>query len=143
VATSTTHVDSVVRDLVYASEVDYRFTFSPENPFDVSMFDAGQLFEQDEPFFIYEVNLSDVYLSGLTTVSPNRCEGYIDIAFLTKDSGSDITYRQLLESKARLLSEKTEQGVRFRRYIPAKPIQYGSFTWYSGTINFDFEINRG
>lgn len=130
----------VIRKMIIDSNPTSLFAFSMIDAIDASQANAGDLFKQDNDFFIAESECSEVKRSGPTLLSPNRCFGTLYISLYTKQNLSAIANQQKLEQFSSMFSDKTIEGIRFRAYQPFETMKLLGFNRYSGSIQFNFEF---
>ena len=131
--------ESVVRRIVSETST-HKFAFSMAEPFDASNSNSGNLFEQDDDFFIIESESDSVLRAGPSLLSPNRCFGTVYVSLFTKKQLSTLACQQKLEQFCSVFSDKIIEGVRFRAFSPLLTIKLLGFTRYSGSIQFSFEF---
>lgn len=138
---SLTDLDVRVRNFVFERAVGMRFAFEMTEALDLGELKVGDLFEQNEDFWLFELNIDDVRRAGPGWVSPRRVEGSLDIALLTKAPRDKVKFSRQLEEVADWFQDDTITGIRFRSFIPTPAVPIRGFTAYNGVINLQFEIN--
>lgn len=131
-----------VQDHVFSLGLDDPFSFNLDTAEDNSAKGLGVLTHQNDPFFLFDVELLDSYRAGPSFVSPTRYPGVLTIAYLTKEPSTVLSYKRL-EKVAKEFWEQTISGVRFRTFTPHPTNDVEGFTSYAGEMNFDFELYRG
>jgi hypothetical protein len=132
-----------MRDHVfYRAEPDMRFAFDIVDAIDVGDMQAGELFEQNEDFWLFEIEVEDVGRAGPGMNSPKRCSGSLSITLCTKAASNAVPSLASLETVARWFENQTIHGIRFRSFLPVRPAKIQGFTAYSGVMNCDFEIQQ-
>ncbi len=141
--TSMAELHTRMRDHVFASVVPgTRFAFDIVDAIDVGDLQAGELFEQNADFWLFEIDVEDVGRAGPGMNSPKRCSGSLSITFCTKTASNTVPSLASLEAVARWFENQTIQGIRFRSFLPVRPAKIQGFTAYSGVMNCDFEIQQ-
>lgn len=138
---SVTEVESRVRNHVISLAAGKLFAFDMIEAVDASSTQAGDLFEQNEDFWLFEVVISDVKRAGPGYNSPRRYYCTLDLALFTKKPRNKVVFGAELEAVADWFQDQTIDGIRFRSFLPTQDVQIHGFTSYNGVINFDFEIH--
>ncbi len=141
--TSLADLHTRMRDHVFSlAPVGTRFSFDIIEAVDVGDLQAGDLFEQNEDFWLFEIYCDDVGRAGPGVHSPKRCQGTLSISLFTKEAGQAIPALTSLEAVARWFENQTIQGVRYRSFLPVQTVKIQGFNAYSGVMNCDFEIQQ-
>lgn len=138
---SLTDLEARVRDYILTKvtpEMLYAFDFVEGQ--DLSENDAGVLLEQNQDFWLFELNIVRTGRAGPSRVSPRRAWGELDIAIFTKAPRDKVKFNTLLEGVANWFQDETVDGIRFRTFLPTSTVPMHGFTSYNGVINFEFEI---
>lgn len=142
---SATELEARVRNHVYAMMAanmpDMLFAFDLAEGLDASPNKAGALFDQNNNFALFELNIENGRRAGPGWVSPRRYWGVLDLAFVMKGPRDKVRYTGMVETFANWFQDQTINGIRFRTYIPTPPVHLRGFTSYNGVINFEFEIS--
>lgn len=124
--------DKVSPELLYA--------YNLEEGLDLSTNRAGQLFQQNKDFCLFELSIDRVRRAGPSRVSPTRVWGTLDLSIFTKAQRDKVKFAGQLEGMANWFQNETISGIRFRDYEPTSVVPSHGFTSYNGMINFEFEI---
>lgn len=131
-----------MRDHVFAmAQPGTRFAFDLDGV-DVGDLQCGELFEQNDDFWLFEIDVDDVRRAGPGTGSPKRCSGSLSITYCTKTAGNAVPALAQLESVAAWFSDQTITGIRYRSFVPIRSARIQGFTAHSGVMNCDFEIHQ-
>jgi hypothetical protein len=133
-------VRSYLNDKFAAEKPDALYTFDLDECIDASLAESGVLLEQDQDFWLFELNIERGRRAGPSVVSPRRYRGELDLAFFTKKPRDQVKYTGMLEAVADWLQDQTINGIRFRTFNPTSPVDIHGFTSYNGVIVFEFDI---
>lgn len=138
---SLTDLDARFRDWL-ATKVtpDMRFGYDFVEGLDVSVNDAGVLLEQDQDFWLFELDVISVKRVGPSQVAPRRVQGSLDVSLFTKAPRDKVKYGRKVEAVAEWFQDRTIDGIRFRTFTPVPPAPLHGFTAYGGVTNIEFEI---
>ena len=139
---SVVDAEIVIRDTVSAMNLTQPFAFDALTFEDASAAGAGNLMEQNAPFFLFSSEIIGTRRVGPTIIAPTRQNGDLTIGYFTKNPSLLIDLG-LLEQVANHFAEKTIEDVRFRTFTPYPPGVRNGFTRYDGVIDFQFELYRG
>lgn len=129
------------RDIVFSrAPSDLLFAFDIQDSVDAGASSAGPLFEQNEDFWLFELDIIDTGRAGPGKQSPRRCWASLSISYLTKRHGNVISGLRKLEEVAAWFRNQNISDVRFRDFLPVSPARIQGFTAHSGVINCDFEL---
>lgn len=141
--TSLVDLHTRMRDHVFSlAAPGTRFAFDIVDAIDVGDLQAGELFEQNEDFWLFEIDVEDIGRAGPGMNSPKRCSGSLSITLCTKAGSNAVPSLASLEAVAAWFENQTIQGIRFRSFLPVRPAKIQGFTAYSGVMNCDFEIQQ-
>lgn len=116
------------------------YAYNLEEGLDLSLNNAGELFQQNKDFILLELSIDQVRRAGPSRVSPTRVWGTLDLSIFTKGQRDKVKFGSQLEVMANWFQNETISGIRFREYQPSSVVPSHGFTSYSGLINFEFEI---
>lgn len=138
---SLTDLDVRFRDWL-ATKVtpDMLFGYEFIEGLDVSVNDAGVLLEQDNDFWLFELNVDRTGRAGPSQVAPRKVFGSLDISLFTKSPRDKVKYGRKVEAVADWFQDQTISGIRFRTFAPVPPAPLHGFTAYGGVTNIEFEI---
>lgn len=132
----------VIRDIVFANiAADSRLCFSIFETTDCGPLQAGDLFEQDEPFFMVETVIDRVRKARPGPYTPRRAWGGVEISLFTKDTLDDLGNRERHDAIAGWFASQTLNGVRFREHTPLSVGRVRGFQMYPGVIPLEFDIH--
>lgn len=132
--------EKVIRSTIYSSvSSDTLFSFDEVSGEDASQNGVGELFKQDENFFLIGIETDETIRSSPVIGTPIRVFGSLYVSFFTKETWSDLTNKSKLEQFCKLFSNKVVAGVRFKPFTPTETVRISGFTQYSGFISFNFD----
>jgi hypothetical protein len=138
---SLSDLDVRVRDYILTKVTpEMLFGYDFVEGLDVSVNDAGVLLEQNEDFWLFELDVSRTRRAGPSQVAPRRVTGSLDVSLFTKSPRDKVKYGRMVEAVADWFQDKTVNGIRFRTFTPTDPVPLHGFTAYGGVINIEFEI---
>jgi hypothetical protein len=138
---SLTDLDVRFRDyLVTKVTPDMLFGYDFVEGLDVSVNDAGVLLEQDQDFWLFELNIDRTSRAGPSQVAPRSVQASLDITLFTKSPRDKVKYGRKVEAVADWFQDQTINGIRFRTFEPVPPTPLHGFTAYGGVTNMVFEI---
>lgn len=130
-----------VRGMIFSNApADMKFCFSLEATEDASANAAGPLFEQNDDFLMFEIDVDRVRRAGPGVHSPRRAWGTLTIGLITKTTEDSIGYLEKLEQVAAWFADQTIEGIRFRQFVPRGSSALMGFNSYDCTISCDFEL---
>lgn len=127
-----------VRRNSIAAAGDALFCFDPFNAIDASSAQRGDLFTQNDDFFIFEFIEGDNRRMG--PAGPNHFTGGVSVSVVTKDISDEISIWQRRDEKAGFLAETVLDGICYREMVPVSSYRYRGFHVYPGTIRVVCEI---
>lgn len=138
---SLTELDTRFRDWLRGQVTpDMRYGFDFTEGLDVSVNDAGVLLEQNQDFWLFELNIDDTRRAGPSQVAPRRVLGSLDVSLFTKSPRDKVKYGRKVDTVAEWFQDRTINGIRFRTFTPVPPTPLHGFTAYGGVTNIEFEI---
>lgn len=138
---SLTELDTRFRDWLRTKVTpDMRYAFDFVEGLDVSVNDAGALLEQNNDFWLFELNIDDTGRAGPSQVAPRRAVGSLDVSLFTKSPRDKVKYGRKVDTVAEWFQDRTINGIRFRTFAPVPPAALHGFTAYGGVTNIEFEI---
>lgn len=138
---SLTELDTRFRDwLLTKVTPDMRYGYDFVEGLDVSVNDAGVLLQQDNDFWLFELDIDGVGRAGPSQVAPRRVSGRLDVSLFTKGPRDKVKYGRKVEAVANWFQDQTINGIRFRTFTPVPPAPLHGFTAYGGVTNIEFEI---
>lgn len=137
---NVTDIDVIVRNVVFdRAAVGDRFCFDLFMPVDAGVQGAGELFEQNQPFFMVEVVVDETRRAGPSKMSPTHVYGGIEISVFTMDQGDPIGNKRRVEEIGRWFSDQNIETVKFHEFAPVGAGRLRGFQRYTGTVAFKFE----
>lgn len=138
---NTTAVERGIRKMLFDNiRPNDAFCFSLDTPIDASVNQLGDLFEQNDDFFILEVETDGVVPAGASKLSPRIMSGGIEIRYLSKNRMDDLGAKARLEEIGEWFAQQTVGGIHFYEYFHSGYGRLLGFQRYTGTIPFDCEI---
>lgn len=139
---SATDLEARIRDFVVEKAgPTMLYAFDITEAVDLGDQGAGDLFEQDQDFFLFETVFDKASRAGPGWTSPRRYWGTMDLTLFTKAPRDKVRFSLELERVADWFQDATINGIRFRSFLPTSTVAINGFTAYTGVINFEFEIS--
>lgn len=133
--------DIAIRNIVFGkADPDMLFSFDTDLVEDVSGNDAGELFKQNEDFWIFHYDVRRVRRAGPGHFSPRRAWVSLSISLATKEVGNSLQMLQALERVTPWFEGQTVSGIRFREFSPLPSYPLRGFEVHEGEINCEFEL---
>lgn len=133
--------DKAIREIVFDNAPDdMRFSFDTDLVEDVGTLDSGQLFQQNEDFWIFHYEVRRVSRAGPGHFSPRRAWVSLSISLATKKVGNSLQMLQALERVTPWFEGQTVSGIRFREFSPLPSYPLRGFEILEGEINCEFEL---
>lgn len=129
-----------IRQILFENALDTdSFCFSLDVTDDAGKQGRGDLFRQDEDFFMVETEIDEVSRAGPGQYAPVRVWGRLDLSYYTMDRSNDLGAFARIEEIAGWWAGDTRHGIRFREFLPVTADALMGFQVYAGTIPFEFE----
>jgi len=140
----TTESLARIRTIVFDNAApDLLFSFEWLSARDYSgQYADGSLFDQNNPFMIFDASVDEVKRAGPSLASPTRAWGTLGITLHTKNTDDDLSNLRQLEVFSAWFAEKTVRDIRFRTFTPLGTSRAKGFLTFSGVLSFDFEIQQ-
>lgn len=100
----------------------------------------GDLFDQNKPFYMVEIEIDEVVATGPGSHAWRRVMARVDLAYLTKDRLDDLNSHARLEAAGGWFADQTLDGIRFRNFVPIDEGRFLGFQRYTATVPFECEI---